>query len=134
MKSLRTISASVFLILTLLLSGQIAIASTLDEKAGLQAAMLRHIDRQLVDGAYLHLDRATGEARQLYPTKAHPMILTLGDSFVLCSEFKDGSGATANIDFYMARNGSSYVVFETAVDDRDMLMRWMSEGKAERFD
>ena len=52
----------------------------------------------------------------------------------LCSQFKDQNGTSANIDFYIARNADSYVVFETAVDDRDMLMRWMSEGKASRYD
>ena len=44
----------------------------------LQSFLQTHVDRLLVDGAFLWLDLPTGEVRKLYPTTAHPMIMTFG--------------------------------------------------------
>lgn len=104
------------------------------EKAALQAAMQQHIDRNLVEGAFLHLEVETGQIRRLYPLRAHPMILRMGDYFVLCSDFKDKAGKSVNVDFYMARDDDAYVVFHAAFDDRGTLERWLSEGIVEHFE
>jgi len=104
----------------------------MSEKAMLQVSMQRHIDRSLVDGAYLHMKMETGEVRELHPITAHPMIMKMGKYFVLCSDFRDKSGKSVNIDFYMARRGSSFVVFQALVDDRKPLKRLMKAGKASR--
>ena len=104
----------------------------LNEKAALQAAMQRHIDRSLVDGVILHLDRASGEVQRLHPVTAHPMILVYGDHFVLCFDFRDDAGNNVPIDYYMARQGSSYTVFHTAVADRALLQDLMAAGKVTR--
>lgn len=93
----------------------------IEQKAALQVVMQQHIQTSLVDGAYLHLDRKTGEIRKLYPVRAHPIILQVGKFFVLCSDFRDRSGKSANIDFYIARQKNSYAVFQTVVDDRARL-------------
>ena len=69
------------------------------KKVALQAAMQRHIESQLIDGAYLHLDPGSGAVRALYPVKAHPMTLKMGDYFVLCSDFRDTKGRAVNVDF-----------------------------------
>ena len=108
-------------------------ASSIAEKAALQAAMQRHIDRSLVDGAFLYLDTQRGEIKKLYPKKAHPMILKMGEYFVLCSDFQDVGNASVNIDFYLANENGRYVVFDVSVDEREALRRWMSEGKAKRL-
>lgn len=105
---------------------------SLNEKAALQAAMQRHIDRTLVDGVILHLDRTSGEVRRLHPVTAHPMILVYGDHFVLCFDFRDDAGNNVPIDYYMARQGSSYAVFHTAVADRALLQDLMAAGKVTR--
>ena len=47
---------------------------SIDQKAALQVVMQQHIQTSLVDGAYLYLDRKTGEIRKLYPARAHPVI------------------------------------------------------------
>jgi hypothetical protein len=104
----------------------------LSEKAGLQAAMQRHIDRQLVDGAFLHLDLKTGVVRQLHPVSAHPIILRMGKHYVLCFNFRDEKGKEVEIDFYLARQAKSYVVFHTAVSSRHLLKRLMSAGRVVR--
>lgn len=99
------------------------------DKAALQAAMYQHIDAQLVNGAFLHMNTATGEVRPLAATKAHPMILTMGEHYVLCSSFKTKGGQEVNMDFYMARAGKSYVVFHTEIDNRGPLEKLMDAGK-----
>ena len=107
---------------------------SISEKTALQAAMQRHIDRSLVNGAYLHMNPKTGDVRRLHPVTAHPVILQMGRYFVLCFDFRDNQGASVNVDFYMARRGKSYVVFHAAVEDRALLRRLMKAGKAKRVD
>lgn len=104
----------------------------LTEKAALQAAMQRHIDRSMVDGVILHLDRASGDVQRLHPVTAHPMILVFGEHFVLCFDFRDDAGNNVPIDYYMARQGSGYTVFHTAVADRALLQDLMAAGKVTR--
>ena len=104
------------------------------EKALLQSAMQQHIDSSLVDDVYLHLDSASGEVRALHPVTAHPMIMRMGEYFVLCADFRDGEGRPVNIDFYLAAQDRSYVVFHAAVDNRDLLGRLMKAGKVTRVD
>jgi hypothetical protein len=102
------------------------------EKVRLQASMQTHIEARLIGGAYLHVQQKTGEVRQLYPVAAHPMILQMGAYFVLCSDFRDTDGKPANVDFYMARRGNGFVVFDTLIDDRTGLRRLMKSGKVSR--
>ena len=128
-RAISSIFLSVFLVIT---TNQVQSAE-IAEKAAMQVAMQQHIDRNLVNGAYLHLDMHTGMVHRLYPLKAHPMILRMGDYFVLCSDFKDVDGKSVNVDFYVARNNNSYTVFHSAVDDRVMLKRWIGEGTVERL-
>ena len=105
---------------------------TVGEKAQLQASMQLFIDRRLVKGAYLSLNRSSGEVRELHPIAAHPMILKMGKYFVLCSDFQDGKGQSVNIDFYLALRGKRYVVFDALVDERKGLQRLMKAGKVSR--
>ena len=98
------------------------------EKVALQAAMQRHIDDLVVDGAYLYLDRKTGKVRKLQPRSAHPIILAIGKYFVLCSEFQDETGKAANVDFYIARRNQTYIVFQSVVDDRNQLNHFRKSG------
>ena len=59
---------------------------------------------------------------------AHPMILQMGEHFILCSDFRDGSGTSVNVDFYVARQDDAFVVFDTVVDDREPIQRLMRAG------
>lgn len=109
------------------------VSLTLAEQATLQAAMQRHVEASSIDGAVLYLDRETGEARPLHPVTAHPMILSYGEHFVLCFDFRDASGKNVPIDYYMARRGNGYVVFHTAVADRTLLKELMADGRVKRL-
>jgi hypothetical protein len=105
----------------------------MSEKAMLHVSMQKHIDRNLVNGTYLHMIKETGDVQGLHPVTAHPMILQMGKYFVLCSDFKDKDGKSVNIDFYLARRGGSFVVFQALVDDRKSLERLMKAGKISRI-
>lgn len=102
---------------------------TLD-KARLQAAMQQHIQRHVIDGAILHFDAETGEVKPLYPTKAHPMVIAMGDHFVLCTDLRDKSGNEMPLDLYMARNGRNFVVFHSEINNRTPLQRLLKQGMA----
>ena len=95
--------------------------------------MQQHIDSQLVDGAYLRLETDTGEVVPLYPDTAHTIIFEMGEHFVLCYDFRDGEGSAVNVDFYLARADSSFVVFHTSIGDRSTLKK-MKEGRVSRAD
>ncbi len=111
-----------------------AAAVSAGEQASLQAAMQRHIDSALVEGRYLRLDADTGEVLALRPMAAHPVILRMGEYFVLCADFRAENGAKINIDFYLARKGRSFVVFDEQVDNRALIRQLMNSGKLARID
>jgi hypothetical protein len=100
------------------------------DKARLQAAMQQHIERQKVNGAILHFDTETGVVKPLYPTQAHPMVIAMGEHFVLCADLRDKAGNAMPLDLYMARQGRSYVVFHSEINNRAPLQRLMKSGAA----
>ena len=128
------LQAALLTIVTVFAVQPVAAGQALDlkDKVSLQATMQRHIERNLVDGAYLHLNSSTGEIRELRVDDAHPMILRMGEFFVLCSSFLDAGGEHVNIDFYLAPRGHSYVVFAVEVENRDLLEGLMKTGKVKR--
>ena len=134
--SLRAAGLGVGLCMALIAgaSASAAEALSLGDRVGLQAALQQHIDRQSVDGAYLHLRADSGEVGTLYPATTHPVIMRMGENFVLCYDFRDASGASVDVDFYFARKDASFVVFHTAVAEHALLKRLISEGKASRAD
>jgi hypothetical protein len=91
--------------------------------------MFQHIDRQLLDGVYLDIDLKTGDVRSLIPAKNHPMVLRMGEQFVLCTDFKTRAGESVNVDFYASRRGKSFVIFRTEIDNRAPLTALMDAGK-----
>ncbi len=78
---------------------------------------------------YLYLESQSGEVRALHPVTAHPAILSMGPYYVLCFDFRDDRGKDVNVDFYLARKDTSYVVFHAAVDTRTVLNRLIQDGQ-----
>ena len=118
--------------LGLALCGTAARAETLApaDRAALQAAMAQHIDRQLVDGGYLHLDAAQGTVRALAPAKTHSRIIQMGRYYVLCTDFRDQQGGAVNVDFYLASAADrSFVVFHTEIANRAPLQNLLRAGR-----
>lgn len=119
-------------VLALMLTGASVSAAAKDTvaRARLQAAMQQHIQQQVVDGAILHFDTDTGKVTPLYPTQAHPMVIAMGDHFVLCTDLRDKSGIAMPLDLYMTRKGRSFVVFHSEIDNRKPLQRLLKKGIA----
>ena len=119
--------------ITAILLGSPALATqklTNADKIRLQATMQKSISRQLVDGQYLYFDADKDTVVTLYPVQAHPMILQMGPHFILCSDFRNEAGKDVNVDFYVARRNSSFVIFDTKVDQRQTIQRMMKAGAA----
>ena len=119
--------ATLLLALLSIMSMGAAAEETVD-RVRLQAAMQQHIERNLVDGAILHLNAETGRLEPLYPTQAHPVILTSGDYFVLCTDLRDKAGNSTPLDLYMAPRGRSYAVFRSEIGNRTPLMKLLKDG------
>ena len=100
-----------------------------DDQVALQATMASYIEAHLVDGVIPHVMLDKGEVVQLVPTKAHPMILSMGDDFVLCTDFRTEDGTFVNVDFYVARAGDGFVIFQTEIANRGPLEKMMEAGK-----
>ena len=93
---------------------------SLSDKASLQATMQRHIDSGTVDGKYLRLNETTGQVHMLNALSAHPVILRMGEYFVLCSDFERRDGGKVNIDFYLAWKDRGYF-FDELMDKRGLI-------------
>ncbi|MEZ5847990.1 MAG: hypothetical protein R3C70_14675 [Geminicoccaceae bacterium] len=98
------------------------------DKTRLQAAMQQYIDRNKVGDALLQLDFETGETRELYPTQAHPMIMQMGEHYVLCADLRDIEGKPVPVDFYIAPNGRRFTVYHTEIGNRSPLKALMQRG------
>lgn len=104
------------------------------DRLALQAAMVQHIDRQTVDGQFPWFDIKSGAMRSYAPAKSHPMIVLSGETFVLCTDFKDPAGAATNVDFYLVRKGKGFSIIRTEIANREPLVALMDAGKARPAD
>jgi len=104
------------------------------DRLALQSAMVQHIDRQTVDGQFPWFDLKTGATRVYAPAKSHPMIVLSGETFVLCTDFKDAAGAATNVDFYVVRKGKGFSIIRTEIANREPLVALMNTGKAKPAD
>lgn len=87
----------------------------------LQVVMQRHIDAQLIDGAMHRLDPDSGGVVRYYPTDAHSMIMAIGDDYVLCTDLATADGMSVPIDLYVTATNDGYRVYQTEIDNREML-------------
>ncbi len=135
MSRVRIVSRPALLAATLVLGASLlaplspARALSLSEKTALQAAMQQHVDRQTVEGGYLFFDREAQAVNSLAPVAAHPMILTMGEHYILCFDFLDQAGEKVELDYYLARKGDGFVVFHEAIAQRDVVRAMMQAGK-----
>lgn len=96
----------------------------------LQAAMQSHIDRTTVSGSYPVVDMKSGQVRKLHPAVGHPMVVLMGEYYVLCADFRDGAGQAVNVDFFVARDDTKFTVFQVEVANRAALRSLISAGVA----
>lgn len=98
---------------------------TAGDKIMLQATMQQAISDNLVDGKYFYFDAKAAKVNALYPAQNHPIILRMGEHFILCTDFRTSNGKSVNVDFYISRKGDSFVVFDTVVANRAPIERMM---------
>ena len=106
------------------------------ERAALHVAMVQHIDRMAVGGLWLRVDMGSGAIKRLSPSKSHAQILTLGETYVLCTDFVDvdANGAPVNVDFYVIRQGDRFVTVQSEVANRGPLQALVAAGRAAPLD
>ncbi len=102
---------------------------SIEEKVTLQAVMNQHIEHSIIDGIIPHVNLSNGDIVDLVPTKSHPMILSFGENYVLCTDFRDPKGEFINVDFYVTKKTGQYVIFQTEINNRDPLKKLMKAGK-----
>ncbi|MEM8978045.1 MAG: hypothetical protein AAGD04_01045 [Pseudomonadota bacterium] len=125
---------NIALVCAICLAPASALANTSTElKSTLQASMQRTIERATVEGALHHINLETGEESRYYPTDRHPMIVQLGDVYVMCAELKTKEGTEHTVDFYMVENGRRYTLIRTEIDNRAPLKELIGDGKAARI-
>ena len=133
-KNLTIIIAMIFSLSTPTISPALASQnSDVLLKAELQAAMQREIESRLVDGGYMHFDSRKNKIATYYPMKAHPMMLRMGDDYILCSDFQNKAGENVNVDFFLTRRGKSFIVFQTSIDARSSVIELVNSGVASVF-
>lgn len=89
-----------------------------DVQVRLQSAMLEHVDRVAVDGAYTYVDAKSDEIRTVYPANVHPFVISAGPDFFVCSEMIDEGGETVTADFLVRAVGGDFRVVQMIVNDR----------------
>lgn len=112
---------------------QAAVAGTKLSNADLielQAMLQSHIEASLVNGALLQVAEKDGQLVSYFPTKTHPKIMQTDAFLILCADFATSAGEMVMANFYVARNDSGYVVFETTFGADPALDALMKSGQA----
>jgi len=120
------------LCLVLALSAPVAASATdtTELKTTLQTSLQRNIERQLIDGGLHRMNLETGEVEVFYPVDTHPMIVRMGEMYVMCSDLKRADGSSSTVDYYLARKGARYAIIQTEIGNRAPLKSLMRQGKA----
>ena len=103
---------------------------TTETRVQLQAALQLHIDRTTVRGIYPTVDLKSGKVGGLHPAAGHPMILRLGDYYVLCAQFRDDAGKAVSVDFYVANRDRGFTIFRVEFSNRAPLETLLKNGIA----
>ena len=117
----------------LLAPGAAQAKSPMVTKAELQATMQDYIEANSDGGDFLYVDSKTGALNRLSPLAAHPTILATESYYILCADFRAATGERVNVDFFIAKTGKGFLVFEHTVERREQVKRWMKSGVAEKL-
>lgn len=101
--------------------------------AELQMTMQRHVDQSLIDGAIQRLDFETGDMVRYFPNDTHSMVMAMGEDYVLCLGLTTENGSSAPVDFYITETGSGFRVYQTEINNREVLENLMRAGRVERI-
>ena len=86
-----------------------------DLRDNIQAAMVKHIDHNQINGHYALFDAVTGKVLKLKLAELHSGIVSKGDYFVSCADFVDSKGNKYDVDFMVAPSNHKQAVFQAIV-------------------
>ncbi|NDV01236.1 hypothetical protein [Pseudoroseicyclus tamaricis] len=127
MQFLSLFAAAALGIGALTLPGPALAEISAEMRVALQGAMLSYVDSVLVDGAYTYLDPTADEMRTVYPANVHPMIVTVGDDYFVCSEMVTETGEQVTADFLVREVEGEWTVVQALLNDRASLETAMSK-------
>jgi hypothetical protein len=130
MQRVRRLFSATLLAATLSVVSAPAIANSEEMRTRLQADLQKHIYRSMADGVYHALDSKSGDVLKLHPLTNHPVIMTMGDYYVMCADFRDHRGKKVDVDFYMLENRGRFQVFRAEANNHKMLAKLVKKGKA----
>lgn len=107
-----------------------AVAGSEETRTRMQADLQKHIYRSLADGVFHSLDSKSGKVLKLHPLNNHPVILTMGEYYVMCADFRDANGKPVDVDFYMLEDRGRFKVFRTEANNHKLLSKLVKAGKA----
>ena len=84
-------------------------------REGIQSAMKRHIDGNIVDGKYVIYDAVDGKLRKLKFDQVHEGIVKKADFYISCADFVDGGGNKYDLDLLVVERNGDFRVLETVV-------------------
>ena len=128
-KSVRNIAFSGFLLAAVWSPSWAGEAVSQDEKVALQMALLEYVDANLIGDQFFYFDPEAETTVGLYPANLHPMIVPNGDIVFLCADFRDASGGKVDVDFVARKHDGEFFVFQTLVNNRDVVRRAMKRNK-----
>lgn len=86
-----------------------------DLRVNIQEAMKHHIGSNRIEGQYVLYDAITGQLLRMKLEELHSGIVSKGDFYVSCADFKDDAGNTYDIDFMVAGPVDNLRVFRALV-------------------
>ena len=100
-----------------------------DDKVALQMALLEYVDANLMGDQFFYFDPGSETTVGLYPANLHPMIVPNGEIVFLCADFRDADGGKVDVDFVARKHEGQFLVFQTLVNNRDVVRRAMKRSK-----
>lgn len=84
-------------------------------RTDIKKAMEQHVKSNTINGDYVLYDAITGNLLHLQLEELHSGIVSKGDFYVSCADFKDASDSKYDIDFMVAGSKDNLRVFQALV-------------------
>lgn len=84
-------------------------------RTDIQEAMSQHVKSNTINNDYVLYDAVTGKLLRLQLDELHSGIVSKGDFYVSCADFKDAKGNKYDIDFMVAGPKEQLMVYQALV-------------------
>lgn len=128
-KTIRNIALSTLLVVASWSPSLAGGSISQEDKVALQMALLEYVDANLIGDQFFYFDPNSEATIALYPANLHPMIVPNGEIVFLCADFRDADGGKVDVDFVARKQDGEFFVFQTLVNNRDVVRRAMKRNK-----